>query len=342
MQIFQDSTKFLIQDKKTVEWLVNNTSVNVFDPVKFEGYQRKIDRNHCNKIIKYLENNFFLPTSIICAVNGSYSSDSHLRIVDGQHRVEAFRLLSIQNPERYKQIKKYELSIVILEDVSLEVEINTFITINKTSKKVDTSLAYVLKNKLRLTADDSNLSKREYLAVELAQIISNNNDSLWYNKITFEGNPKNTPQLISLNAFVKSTRALLSSLDKSGLINVNSHWNSDLEIDDTLSICEDILNFIWNEIKNKWPDLFYTEDLEKRRIIQGAIGYTSINKLLIYKMKDKSYKTIEDFKHDVFSWIHSISIPTSNWYLGEYYSKFSSESGYNLVTMDLVNSMDFH
>ena len=45
-RILQDDSR-IIQTKKTVDWLVNNTSVNVFNPITFEGYQRSIDEKHC-------------------------------------------------------------------------------------------------------------------------------------------------------------------------------------------------------------------------------------------------------------------------------------------------------
>ena len=64
--IMQGNESFL-HTAKTVDWLVNNTSVSVFDPIKFEGYQLEINENHCKKIVKYLETKFYLPTPIICA-----------------------------------------------------------------------------------------------------------------------------------------------------------------------------------------------------------------------------------------------------------------------------------
>lgn len=114
-------------------------------------------------IISYENDKFFLPTSIICASREDYRSKEKLYIVDGQHRIHAFCLLAKQNPARYEQIKDNEVSVIVLEQVGEEVEIDTFITINKTSKKVDTSLAYVLKNKInyRRASKDIGISKRE-------------------------------------------------------------------------------------------------------------------------------------------------------------------------------------
>lgn len=84
----------IIHDIKTVDWLVRNTRVRTFDNIKFTGYQRQVNKNHVSNIVKYLkENPFYLPTSIICASEEEYTEDTILNIVDGQHRVEAFKEL---------------------------------------------------------------------------------------------------------------------------------------------------------------------------------------------------------------------------------------------------------
>jgi len=106
MEIKQDtgSELVLVQDKKTIDWLVNYTMVSVFNPIKFEGYQRQINEDHCANIVKYLnQDGFILPTAIICATNEKYEVESNnkLRVVDGQHRIKAFEILKEKNAKRY-------------------------------------------------------------------------------------------------------------------------------------------------------------------------------------------------------------------------------------------------
>ena len=148
INIFQNKELDLLQTKKTVDWLVSNTSVSVFSPINFKGYQRQIDEKHCMKIVEFLKRDFFMPTAIICATDHDFTDTSKLRIVDGQHRVNAFKILKESEPQRYAQIKAYEIPVIVMANVNENIEIDTFITINKTSKKVDTSLALVLKNKM--------------------------------------------------------------------------------------------------------------------------------------------------------------------------------------------------
>lgn len=334
----------IIQTKKTVDWLVHNTRVKVFNPITFEGYQRSIDEKHCEKIVSYLFESFFLPTSIICASKEIYASDLELYIVDGQHRVQAFRLLEQRNHERYEQIKDNEISVIVLEQVEEEVEIDTFITINKTSKKVDTSLAYVLKNKINYNraSKDIGISKREYLSVELATLLntpSQDADSFWENKISFEGTPtKQTPQLISLNAFVKSMRTFLGCLEKYNIINLS--WNNQQELNTCISAAKHIIDSLWYEIRSKWPELF-DSDLEKRRIIQGSIGFSSINRFLVQCLKAKNKKmTVNESIDQIATWIQSIQHSGRVWLPGGTFSKYSSEAGFSIIAQELMDKMD--
>lgn len=333
----------IIQTKKTVEWLVNNTKVNVFNPITFEGYQRTIDEKHCEKIVSYLNKEFFLPTSIICASRECYAPNQELYIVDGQHRVYAFGMLRQRNPERYEQIKDNEISVIVLENVEEDVEIDTFITINKTSKKVDTSLAYVLKNKINYNrvSRDISISKREYLSVELACLLNglNTDDgAFWCNRISFEGIPtKQTAQLISLNAFVKSMRAFLGCMEKYKIINLD--WNDQNELSNCIQSINLITNFIWCEVRNKWPELF-DSDLEKRRIIQGSIGFSSINRFIVLNLKkENTDMSLEKFIDFVSKWIRSIRCSSAAWLPGESFSKYSSESGFSIIAQELMDSI---
>lgn len=333
----------IIQTKKTVDWLVNNTHVKVFNPMTFEGYQRNIDEKHCDQIVSYLSKDFFLPTSIICSCDGMFSHDKELYIVDGQHRVRAFALLKEKNPDRYGDIKGYELSVVVLEAVKEEVEIDTFITINKKTKRVDTSLAFVLKNKLnyKKASKDIKISKREYLSVELASKlngIDNFVESLWENRISFEGAPaKQSPQLISLNAFVKSMRALLGYLENQKIISID--WNSTEELEECVHAALRITNHVWYEVRNKWPELF-DDNLDKRRIIQGSIGFTAINRFLIHNLKSQNIGlSVEEFLNQTTIWIRSIQCSWESWLPGNAYSKYSSEAGFSIITQELIDRM---
>lgn len=328
----------LIQVTKSVDWLVGNTSVDEFNPISFDGYQRTINEEHCKKIVNYLESEFFLPGSIICSTNEDYTEDVELKIVDGQHRIEAFKILSKNNSNRYEEIKNYTLSVIVLEKPKYVDEISTFITINKTSRKVDTSLAYVLRNKLRhgLEQQQTNLDKREYISVEVAMLINNTIDSKWYNKIMFEGpRSKNSKELISLNSFVKSTRSLVLTLSKNEIISLD--WKDLESVENTKAVVKNIIEELWNIIFEKFSDCF--EIPLRNKVIQGPIGYNSITRFIIQNINELNGITYEQLQLEIPRWIEAIDINPNKWAPGNYYSKFSSESGYRIIVDDLIQSM---
>lgn len=327
----------LLASKRSVEWLVEKTEVAYFNPITFEGYQRKINDNHCRKIVDFLKSDFLLPTAIICAAKNENDINTKLRIVDGQHRIEALRIIKKELKDRYDEIKNKELPIIIIVTEDERVEIETFITINKTSKKVDTSLAYILRNRIDKDSisKDLTMPKTEFLAVEIAVQLNEDQNSIWHDKISFEG-PLYETQLISLNAFVKSTKSLIVELVRQGALKLE--WNNDEEVQICKETCVEYINYIWNEITNKWPELFKSEE-SIRKIIQGAIGYTSINRAIITLWRKKDGMNDQDFFAFIHDKIYNMNIDYKMWIPGEYFSGFTSESGYSIVASEIIKSI---
>jgi DGQHR domain-containing protein len=334
----QNDNEVIIQTKKTVDWLVNNTIVLVFDPILFSGYQREIDTEHCKNIEEYIINSpFFFPTSIICACDEKYTDNSKLRIVDGQHRIKAFELIKTGNPEKYESIKNMELSVLILEKVMIEKEIETFININKKGKKVDTSLATVLKH---IIADKEKLNKQnirnEYISVEVGYNLNLEENGLWENQICFEGNAKKHNQLISINAFTRSTQFLLGNLNNYHIVNVD--WNNQEELQKCKEDCTNIVKYIWQKVKEKWPELF-TDTIGINSIIQGPIGYSSISKYIVFYLKEQELQNKSEFMNNFSAWLKHCSVNYTKWLPKGSYSNYSSEAGYTIIAKDLIDKM---
>ena len=336
--IKQNKKDKIVQTKKTVEWLIENTSVYVFNPLTFEGYQREIDDKHCKKIIHFMkENDFFFPTSIICACDEDFTEDTKLRIVDGQHRVQAFRIL-YEDKELKKKIKGMELPVIVLEHVDINKEIETFVNINKKGKKVDTSLAVVLKHKIEDVVDlDHKKSKIEYLAVEVAFDLSLTEDNIWENQICFEGNAKKHNQLISINAFSRSTQFLFSNLSERNLLKTT--WSTEKELEASKKEAFDIIKDIWIIVKNKWQELF-NDFSGNNSILQGPIGYSSINKFIVFCFKANLYDEKKTFIENFSYWLDKVKIPAQKWYPKGDFANYSSEAGYTIIAKTLIESMN--
>ena len=339
-EIVQNNEIKLFVTLKTIDWLIdeNNAYAYIFNPILMEGYQRKIDDSHVEKIVDYLlesvnENTFSMPTAIICARNNQ--SEMKLRIVDGQHRIHAFRLFKHLYNDKYQQISNKEIPVTIMTINSKreDIEVDTFITINKTSKKVDTSLALILKNKyLALKHEVYNpiSLKCEYLSVELAKLLNDNPNSIWKNKISYEGLPKNEGKLISLISFVNSMRTVISKLHRFNLINLN--WNDTDNRPETITQnLSDVFNKIWNEIKLKFSILYTNKE---DSIIQSAIGFSSFNIFIKDKIIENSLN-LEEFVDKFKNKLKSMKINYDDWRPSGPFSKNSSAAGFKYVADQL-------
>lgn len=339
--IDQDKRAKLIETKKSVGWLIGHTEVAVFDPISFKGYQRSIDDKHCGRIVSFLEKEFFLPTPIICSVDSEFNEDTFpLRVVDGQHRIHALKMLKKENHKRFQEIESLEIPVIVMAGVDENLEIETFININKTAKKVDTSLALVLRNKINRSAkgsDDLTIPRAEYLAVELARLLNENQEdrNIWCEKILYEGQTKNTLQLITLNAFVKSVRSLLNLLGRKSIISLD--WNDKDEMDRCQEECLNLILDIWTVVAQRWWELF-DDTLEKRRIIQGPIGFSSINIVLKRLVKEYEIRDRQNLVSAIDALLGNSRIDYQRWLPGNYFSKYSSESGYNIVADEIFTS----
>lgn len=340
-KIKQQNSCDLYIGKKTVDWLVNNTEVRTFDKISFTGYQRKVNINHVNKIVEYIKNNdFFLPTAIICSTDEEYQENIRLFIVDGQHRIEAFKQIRDKYPDKFEDLRNLEVGIIVLNKPTESEEVNTFITINKTSKKVDTSLAYVLKNKItRQNEGDGSIefSKREFLSVELAILLNETEGGIWHNRILLEGNPTNKSfETVSLNSFVNSMKSLINHLNNGNIIKTD--WKNEEELKSILALINDIYVNLWNQIQYKWPKQLETDYINKS-VLLGTIGVSSINKYIIMQLRANSnINDLKELKNRIKKWIQNLNIDSDDWSKGNKFSRFSSASGFNIVAKILFDS----
>ena len=342
----EQKTDFSIEcESRTVDWLVENTMANKFrmeDGIVM-GYQREIKNSHVSKIVNYIrENDFYFPSNVVCSIPKEKKllekNKKQYFVVDGQHRIEAFRIIKRENPEIYNKIKNYSMPITKLVNVDEATEISTFITINKTSRKVDTSLAYALKKRLEDLGEVSGINKSDYAAIMLAENVNEDPSSLWYNQISFEDGKNKSEYLLSLNAFVKAVRRLIRALEKLGLVKLDG--NNDDSFKPIIEDIKQILNCIWNNVEKKWSDLFDKDQIQNS-VLLGPIGFTSICKYIAYQISKEPISS--DIKLDISRFIKNIGYNSDVWQkekdpTKENFSKYTSESGYSVIAALLVES----
>lgn len=334
----------LIVTAQTVEWLIDHARPNVFcfdSEGKIKGYQREINNDHVDKIISYIEEKskqglFYFPSNIICS-KPSYDNDlkdGELYVVDGQHRIRAFELIRSRDPSLFDKIRRFQLPVLILDGVDEDNEISTFITINKKNKKVDTSLALILQNKIRNIYSDSSAAKVDYLAVWLAQELNEKDEWIWRSQIAFEGSAKEKNRLLSLNAFVKATRRMIRCLEKIELISLDFSDKHNLE--EAKRITKKTYSLIWKSVSKKWAELF--EDNQwLNTVIVGPIGVTSILKYIAAQLGN-SVVDESQLEKLINQNITRIDLPVDIWRKRGLFSKYTSESGYSKIVKCLQNN----
>lgn len=317
----------------TIDDLIRLTEVDVFDPRTFKGYQREINEKHVSKIEKYIieeleKGNFLFPSPIICSLR----ENEKMYIVDGQHRVQSFKNIKYKYKALYDRIKDYEVNIITLIKPSIKLEVETFITINKTSKKVDTSLALIAKTLYSDIGEGEISARKQYILVEIARKLDSSEDSNFYNNIAWEGTPRASGKLISLNSFVRAYMPIVNYLNKKNLIDLNN-------LTECIDICLEVINTIWNSIENKWPQLF--KNNWENGIIQGTIGSSAIVKFINSYLKEKSVviNDMQSLLEEINIAIKSINSSYENWLPNGSYARYSSGAGHTIISRILLDSI---
>lgn len=130
----------------------------------------------------------------------------------------------------------------------------------------------------------------------------------------------------------------MSSLERVGAL--RTEWTTKEEIDTCLITMAELLDEVWEAVKNKWPELF-NNSLDDRRIIQGSIGYSSLNRYFNSRIKNEIETCdIITIKQKMKKWISEIDVSSDNWKAKSgIYSKYSSEAGYSIVANELLRSV---
>lgn len=338
--LFKQFELEMLQLSVSIDFLVENSRVAYFSEDKeVFGYQRPLNIAHYKSIAKYLTkvNNPILPTTVLAAIDsdkidefkrekisgiefGSLEIVDKIRLVDGQHRVEAFRYLKKVDENEYSKLKDILIPVTLLIVTKPQrlYEIRTFVDINKKGKKVSTDLAIVLQSEIVKMGESNDFTDYEtmvnHIATEISLKLERDNNSVWHNAIT--KSPFEPARIVSINTFTRTLKPII----KKRLVDTNdlSFETSNKTID---SLSADI-NELWNTAKDTWKDAFEVDGkstYNKNYVIQKTLGVEVLHKL---------YK---DNEADSFKEIIQSPLQTKHWASGKekLMSGLSSGSGIN-------------
>lgn len=334
-----------------IEDLLDNYTIDLYDQYKNpNGYQRPIQNAHKRKIIEYLnkEENPILNTAILAAVDfdalkeidGKLTFEKELKIVDGQHRIEAFKELQRINPEKFREkFYDYEVPIILMRtDKKKIIEMETFVNINNKNKRVNTALAEFILESIRkekkpdyygvvnLTNMDINERKDFVNSVgnRVTLHLNEEKSNIWYKKIkTGDDNTKN--RVISSNTFNNSLRPIIDNY-------IRLNYKDEIHC---AELVEDLYNMvieIWEIAMAKWPDCF---DI-KYYNIQKGIGVYSIHNIFAMCI----LQSPEDYKNLFKNKINNSLVISEDWWIGGKFSPLNSKSGMKEIERYILNEIN--
>ncbi|MDD3266185.1 MAG: DGQHR domain-containing protein [Burkholderiales bacterium] len=333
---FQNEQKF-ISTILTSKEIILNSDVIIYGAKNDDGYgyQRPIQKQHLNKIIKYITENpkdFMLPTSIVLAVNSKYADElvksSNIdslresygrifRIVDGQHRI--FAIASIikdanANIDLKNKLIDFNFNVIILviNESRITTEMDVFIDINSKAKRLQTDLVNLAKYRaMKILHPNDNVSYEEciqFICMQTAYLLNNKlNDTdvklnnPWLYGIKFELPNKDlgitSNGIISISSFTKSITGIVKLKYKK--IHTTQH---DMELikalEDVAVEVYRILLISWNIVMNKWIGCFNIGGIlyNNKYYLQKTMGTSAIH-LVLYDIILSNQKKHNDHKN---------------------------------------------
>lgn len=350
IKLIQDGLEFYIT-KLNVEELIENSYIEFFNSETEEGYQRPLNTAHVKSIVKYLinANEPIMASAIIAAVdeNTTRYDENHseldirtrVRIVDGQHRIEAFKMLKNLHESKYKIIKDFEYPVVLLKignDQKIH-EINAFIDLNKKGKKVSTDLALRLQSKIRQQVNEySSFEEIEQeVAQSIAKYLNKDENSIWFDAI--KDSPEKVNKIISLNAFSHSLIPIIKVYKKFNLLEPYE-INNEKIVEISLELNR-LIFAIWKIIEHKWPECFINQisRMDKAYSIQKGLGVNTLH-LVVASCYEKCKGNIENTLLDFEKIIINSSIEYFDWKSGGKFSGYSSSAGFRELSKKVIEN----
>jgi DGQHR domain-containing protein len=328
------------------------------------GYQRFPNQGRIEKLKKYIQvetQSPIFPTTLLVnarsPVNfkskssdddiGELEIDQKLYIIDGQHRIEAFKDM-MQNESLRSKYGYMELPIVILSNFKYIEEVEHFFIINSKQKKIKTDLAQRIF--LELGKDDINTKlvpdkdKWQMVGVKVVDSLNNDPSSIWYQQIILPDDASDVrrEKLVSQNSFTKSLKPFFTGSTK--------RWDFPAEGDSTgqeiLKELTEVLESYWRMIKGIYPESF-TE--KKKSILFKTVGVFSLHLILAEYMSKHPQIGLEELISDLkelFEYARDENKFTPEfWQSGNKEARekgmnagaYSSSAGHNRIAMAILN-----
>jgi DGQHR domain-containing protein len=338
---------------------------------KEAGYQRFPELKRIEKIKNYIQvevENPIFPTAVLVNARkpitfkpynekindscGEITVDQILYIIDGQHRIEAFKDM-MENKELIARYGYMELPIIILSNFDYIEEVQQFFVINSRQKTIKTDLAQRIFLEIGKNDMETRLiSEKDKWQIPVIKVIDQLNadvDSEWYSLIGLPDDNKDIrkERVISQNSFITSLKPFFSGAYRRWIYN---HEDSSSDGKIILEQCSYLIDNYWKMISKVYPGSF---ENKKGSILFKTIGVYSLHMLLANYMANnnltaekKNIQKIMDGIKELLEFARDYSsFGEEFWKVGNKDAlrkgtsagSYSSSSGHNKIAMAILN-----
>jgi len=270
------------------------------------GYQRPLKTNNIEKIKKYIleetEHPLF-PTSVVVNSRealqfkedknsyGELTISNKLYVIDGQHRIEAFKDL-MKEPRLRAIYETYEIPIVVLSGFKYIKELEQFFIINSRQTRIKTDLAQRMY--LEMMKNDSKTklvpeSKRwQTLAATAVDALNEGSSLAWSGRIQLPDDSKDIrkTRIISQNSFISSLKPFFSG----GKRVWNFNATAERKRYEILEKLTELLNKFWRAVYEVYPEVI---NRPKAHNLQKTVGVYSLHIFLADVIADSQVFNID-------------------------------------------------
>lgn len=340
-----------------------------------DGYQRQPNRTHYLKIKNYILKNsetYKFPTSIILGADkakienfikkdscGEYIeidtsfNEKVFRIVDGQHRIEGIREAAKERPA----LNDLLLNAIILISPTghKSIELEAFIDINSTAKRISTDLATLARFDYEIKENRiSEPNPIKHIATKTAfHLKEDNASSVWSSAIKFDIHSEISLGIVGVTLFRESIEPIVSVYLDTKYTDKGNKNEAELisYYDDVARQISLDIDDVWNNIiSKKWSECF-SESIAKNEVgelkttfysneyyIQKTLGVKVLNGLYseILKQTGITQQSKDTFK----DLIQNSRVMSRDWRKGGPFSGLSSESGFARIRKMIKNEIE--
>jgi DGQHR domain-containing protein len=270
------------------------------------GYQRPLNPNNIEKIKRYILDETphpLFPTSVVVNSReplkfnekensfGELLVSNKLYVIDGQHRIEAFK--DLMKEDKLRAIYgNYEIPIVVLSGFNYIRELEQFFIINSRQTRIKFDLAQRMYLEMMKDNPKTKLvpeSKRwQTLAAKAVDVLNEGDSLVWSGRIQLPDDSKDIrkTRIISQNSFISSLKPFFSGGKRIWNFNAAPE-RSRKEILEQLT---DLLTKFWEAVEDVYPQVIHNP---KAHNLQKTVGVYSLHIFLADVVADSQVFNID-------------------------------------------------